>query len=145
MYKRLFAEFINSGDSFRVYEGSRLIFSSTGARLMPLLEYLDTCSERGSVAFDKIVGNAAALLFVKAGLREVYSPLGSREAIRTLERYAIKYRFTSVTPLIQLPDGKPCPMEQLSLNKEPGEFYRAIKGAMGALSRKLDSNSAPRK
>jgi hypothetical protein len=74
------------------------------------------------------MGNAAALLSVKANSLEVYSPLGSQLAIKTLENYNIKYHLTRIVPYIQNPKGEDmCPMERLSLNKDPEEFYQAIK------------------
>lgn len=130
MHKRLFDEFLKSGDSLRVYEGDKLVFSSDKDRLTPLIEYVDglASQHRGVVVFDKIMGNAAALLSVKADCREVYSPLGSQPAISTLDRYGIEHHIIRVVPYIQKPGGEEmCPMEKLSLNKGPEEFYEAIK------------------
>ena len=130
MYARLFNEFLISGDSLQVYEGKRLVFASSKDRLIPLLEYIDGLAplHQRVVIFDKIMGNAAALLSVKAGCREVHSPLGSQLAINTLNKYSIKYHLTKVVPYIQKPNQEDmCPMEKLSLNKEPEEFYEAIK------------------
>ncbi len=74
------------------------------------------------------MGNAAALLSIKANCRETYSPLGSKLAIKTLDKYGIKYHITEIVPYIQKPDGEDmCPMEKLSINKEPEEFYEVIK------------------
>ena len=74
------------------------------------------------------MGNAAALLSVKAGCQEVYSPLGSELAIRTLVNYHIKYHLTKVVPYIQKPNQQGmCPMEELSISKSPQEFYEALR------------------
>jgi len=129
MYASLFRKFLVSEDTLRVYEGDRLVFSSDKDRLLPLLEYLDRFAPqyRQVVVFDKIIGNAAALLSVKAGCREVYSPMGSQLAIKTLEKHGIEYHFTEVVPHIQKPDGTDmCPMEKLSIGKGPEEFYQAM-------------------
>ena len=131
MYAGLFHKFLVSEDTLRVYDGDRLVFSSNKDRLLPLLEYLDRFASRYRqvVVFDKIMGNAAALLCVKAGCREVYSPLGSRLAIKTLEKHGIEYHFTKIVPHIQKPDGSDmCPMEKLSIGKGPEEFYQAMMG-----------------
>ena len=78
--------------------------------------------------FDKVMGNAAVLLSIKAGCREVYSPLGSQLAVKTLDRYGIKYHLTEIVPYIRKPNGEDmCPMEKLPLNKEPEEFYELIR------------------
>jgi len=130
MYEPLFDEFLLSDDNLRVYQGDRLLFSSSKDRLLPLLEYIDrfTPDHRQVVILDKIMGNAAALLSIKAGCREVYSPLGSQLAIKTLADHGIEHHLTKIIPYIQKPDGQDmCPMERLSLDKAPEEFYRAIK------------------
>lgn len=129
MNRRSLSEFRASGDTLRVYEDTRLIFSSSKDRLLPLLEYIDRLAARHQqvVIFDKLMGNAAALLSIKAGCREVYSPLGSQLAVKTLEKYGIKYQLAEIVPYIQRPDGREmCPMEKLSIDKEPKEFYKAI-------------------
>ena len=130
MHQYFFSEFLGSGDTLRVYEDDRLIFSSDKDRLLALLEYLGRFVSyyQPVVIFDKIMGNAAALLSVKAGCREVYSPLGSQLAVKTLNKYDIKYHITEIVPYIQKPDeADMCPMEKLSLNKEPEEFYQVMK------------------
>lgn len=130
MYTDLLSEFELSRDTLRVYEDCRLVFSSTRDRVIPLLEYIDSFASHHNheIIFDKIMGNAAALLCVKVGCQEVYSPLGSQLAIDTLEKYGIKYHLTEIVPYIQKASGEEmCPMENLSQNKTPEEFYQAIK------------------
>lgn len=122
--------FLASDDTLRIYQGETLVFSSKKDRLLPLMEYIAAHQAGGQpvIIYDKIMGNAAALLAVKVNCREVYSPLGSELAIKTLDRYGIKYHLTKIVPRIQRPDGQGmCPMEQLSIDKEPEEFYRELK------------------
>ena len=132
MYTRVFNEFLIGSDTLQVYKGSKLLFASNKHRLLPLLEYIDRFVHYSRVViFDKIMGNAAALLAIKASCREVYSPLGSQLAMKTLDRYGIKYHFTETVAYIQKPDGEDmCPMEELSMNKEPEEFYELIRNAI---------------
>lgn len=126
----LFDSFLASDDTLRIYQGETLVFSSKKDRLLPLMDYITT-HEAGSqpvIIYDKIMGNAAALLAVKVNCREVYSPLGSELAKRTLEKQDIEYHLTRTVPYIQRPDGQGmCPMEELSIGKEPEEFYLALK------------------
>jgi len=132
----LFEKFLISDDTLRVYKGDILLFASNKDRLLPLLEYIDKFVpyERGVIIFDKIMGNAAALLCVKVICQEVYSPLGSQLAVKTLDKYGIKYHLTKIVPYIQKAGGEDmCPMEKLSLNKEPEEFYQAVKNKLGSL------------
>ena len=128
MYALFFHYFTKSGDTLRVYQGERLVFASNKDRLLPLLEYIDQFgrNQQPVVLFDKIMGNAAALLAIIAHCQEIYSPLGSQLAVRTLERHGIEYHFTMTVPYIKKPDLTMCPMEQLSLNKEPAEFYALL-------------------
>jgi hypothetical protein len=129
MDRHSLSEFRASGDTLRVYEGNHLIFSSSQERLLPLLEYIDRFAARHQqvVIFDKVTGNAAALLSIMAGCREVYSPLGSQLAVKTLEKYKIKYHLVEIVPYIKRADGREmCPMEKLSIDKEPEEFHEAI-------------------
>jgi hypothetical protein len=131
MYTDLFSAFLATDDTLRIYQDETLIFSSEKDRLLPLMEYIalqkKDAGQLPVTIFDRIMGNAAALLAVKANCQEVYSPLGSELAVRTLERYGIEYHLSEIVPYIQRPDGKGiCPMEQLSINKEPGEFYREM-------------------
>jgi len=133
MYTALFNEFLVSADSLQVYKDSQLLFSSSKDRLLPLLEYIERLAphHRQVVAFDKVMGNAAALLSVEANCQEVYSPLGSQLAVKTLEKYGIKHHITEIVPYIQQPNGEDmCPMEKLSLDKGPEEFYEVIRNMM---------------
>lgn len=129
MHEPVFQEFVASDDTLRVYQGDKLVFSSRKDRLLPLMEYLGRFAPEhpGVVIFDKIIGNAAALLAVKAQCREAFSPLGSELAVQTLEKYGITYHFTRTVPTIQRVDGEGmCPMEKLSIGKEPEEFYQIM-------------------
>jgi len=130
IYKSQFNEFLTSGNTLQVYEDDKLIFASHKDRLLPLVEYIDKFAShhRNVVIFDKIMGRAAALLCIKASCKEVYSPLGSQLAIEALDKYGSKHHLTQIVPYIQRPNQEDmCPMEKLSLGKEPEEFYQVIK------------------
>jgi hypothetical protein len=131
MYADFFSEFLDSGDTMRVYAGGKLVFSSCKDRLLPLLDYIERFGSQHEdvVVFDKVMGNAAALLSIKAGCRQVYSPLGSHFAIMTLDEYGVGYHLDEVVAYIRQADGEDmCPMEKLSLGKGPDEFYEVMKG-----------------
>jgi hypothetical protein len=125
-----FAEFLKSQDTFRVYKDNCLLFASNKECLSPLLEYADNFLpyEADVTVFDRVVGNAAALLLNKVLCREVYSDLGSEAAIRTLNSSGISYHFNKTVPYIENDSRQDmCPMEKLSLWKSPEEFYRVLK------------------
>jgi len=134
MYTDLFSVFLDSDDTLQIYRDETLIFSSEKDRLLPLMEYLaDNVPGQPVTIFDKVMGNAAALLAVKVNCREIHSPLGSELGIKTLEKYGIEYHLTEIVPYITRPDGKGmCPMEKLSIGKEPEEFYQEMKSRLGA-------------
>ena len=128
-YRRAFNEFLKSGDRLRVYEDERLIFSSARERLLPLMDYIDDFHHyhQQVVIFDRIVGNAAALLAIKARCRELHSPLGSQPALETLDKYGIKHHIATIVPYIQQNSSEEmCPMEKLSFNKGPEEFWQLM-------------------
>lgn len=125
-----FADFIAGGDTLRVYSGGRLVFASNKDRLLPLLDYIAALagSFRAVTVFDRIVGNAAALLAVKAGAAVIYSPLASQPAIETCARYGVQIYARQIVPYITRPGGAGlCPMEQLSLGKEPDELLGILR------------------
>lgn len=129
MNTALFNKFLASSDTLRVYHDSELVFSSTLDGLRPLLEYLDKSapSKKRIVIFDRVIGNAAALLAVRASAQEVYSPLGSRLGLKTLDEYGIKHHITEFVDCILQDNGiDMCPMEKLSLGKNPQEFFLAV-------------------
>lgn len=130
MNNAAYEEFISSTDTLRVYADNILVFSSSQERLLALLEYIEVSASNypGVVILDKVLGNAAALLAIKACCREVYSPLGSKLAIKTLDKHAIKHYIEQVVPYIhQDRQEEICPMERLSIGKKPAEFYALMK------------------
>ena len=130
MHQELFKRFLKNENTLNVYEEDKLIFVSDRDRLLPLLDYLEGFADRYRqvVVFDKLTGNAAALLCIMAHCREIYSPLGSKLAVNTLDEHGIIYHFNQVVPFIQQANRKDmCPMEKLSIGKGPEEFYQALK------------------
>ena len=128
MKTRLLSEFLVSSDTLRVYSKDKLIFTSNKDGLLSLLEYTSKFPQRrgGITVFDRIVGNAAALLLTRISCREVYSPLASEPAVKTLRHFGISYHFTEIVPHIRgRGQESMCPMEKLSLDKNPEEFYEA--------------------
>ncbi len=110
-----------------MYCAGRLVFTSGKPGVLPLLEYTRlNPREKDVTVFDRVVGNAAALLLSRLSCSEVYSPLGSHMAQETLRRAGISYHFTETVPFIQNQQREDmCPMERLSLGKDPEEFYQA--------------------
>jgi hypothetical protein len=128
-----FEEFLASRDTLRVYHQGDLIFHSAKDRLQPLIEYIDAFVPRvqGVVVYDRVTGNAAALLLQLVGCAQVVSAMGSRLAEQTLQRYGITYQFTETVPHIVDDTGTDmCPMEKLSVDKTPEEFHTVLRNMM---------------
>jgi hypothetical protein len=131
---RRFSEFLKSADTFRVYKGSRLLFASRKDRLAPIVAYIENHApyKEGVTVYDRIAGNALALLLKTIRCRSVLSELGSENAVRTLKSSGIKYHFNETVDCIMNDSGQDmCPMERLSLGKNPDEFFQALKERMG--------------
>ena len=131
MYKEHYQKFVSSGDSLWVFHGDKHVFYSSDKMLLPMLRYLKEFEgfEGEIIIFDKIIGNAAALLMVIAKCVEAYSPLASKLALATLDAYGIKYHVDTIVPVIQrVGTDEICPMEKLSTGKKPEELYELLKG-----------------
>jgi len=125
-----YKQFLKSKDSLRIFEGTTLIFSSQKERLVPLMEFIEKRNPNSSdlIVFDRVIGNAAALLLSKIPCQEVYSPLGSEMAVVTLNNAGIEYHFDQKVDCIKDDSGENmCPMEKLSQGKTSEEFYAAMK------------------
>jgi hypothetical protein len=133
----IFTRFLSSSDTLRIYKDERLLFASTKDRLLPLVEYIDKSApyEKDVTVFDRVIGNAAALLLIKINCREICSYLGSELAAGTLSSFGISYHFTETAPYIKNEAGDDmCPMEKLSLGKQPEEFYQALRERLRQVS-----------
>jgi hypothetical protein len=129
----LFQQFLETKDTLWVYLAGKLHFRSAEEGTKPLLTYLDQFAPcpKGVTIFDRIVGNAAALLLKMALCKEVYSLLGSELAAETLKRLGIAYSFLNLVTYISNQTGNGmCPFEKASVGKSPEEFYQFAKEAL---------------
>ncbi len=124
-----FESFLKSSDAIRIIGPDGIIFQSQQRGIAPLLSYIEqTPLPEEVVIFDKVTGNAAALLMKKACCREVFSPVGSEPASETLKGFGIISHFTKTVPSIINREGTGmCPFETMSLGKSPDEFYALVK------------------
>lgn len=106
-------ERLKNGASLVLYDGKEFI-EENGKGLSPLLKLLSEKNDLSRFcAADKIIGKAAALLFVLLKIKNVYGEVLSRKAIPILEKYGINYSFGTVTDSIKNRYGTGiCPMEQ---------------------------------
>lgn len=96
----------------------------------PLINLFDSKKDlNGFSAADKVVGNAAAFLYVLLGIKEVYAHVMSEAALQTLDERKIdcSYDFL-VKDIINRTGTRICPMEEAvrGLN-DPAEALYAIR------------------
>ena len=106
------------------------VFSSYERGVKPLLNLLDSGENyKGSCAADKVVGKAAAFLYVLLGVKELYASVISAPALELLKSYEIDVSFDHMVEMIRNRTNTGyCPMEQATLNRSvPKEALRAIK------------------
>jgi hypothetical protein len=128
---KLFESFLKSDETLWILKVDSLIFQSRKKGIASLLDYIDLfspCTHEVTV-FDRVVGNAAALLLKKACCRKIYAPVGSEYALETLNQLGIPNYFLEVVPCIvnRKGDGM-CPFEKASIGKSPDAFYEFVKG-----------------
>lgn len=112
------------------------IYTSTERGVKPLLDWLDNGIDlKGFSAADKVVGKAAAFLYVLLGVKEVYSPVMSESAFYTFERNGIQpYCDKSVKNIINRAGTGFCPMEEAVMDvTEPKEAIDRIKKRLIAM------------
>ena len=87
---------------------------------------------------DIVVGKAAALLFVKCGIKNVYAKTLSQSAKSVLELYGIAYEYETLTDrIINRAGTDTCPMEKAVWDiNDPDEAYSILKDKLKAMSEK---------
>ena len=112
-----------------VNEAGLLISEKRG--ILPMIEWLEEDPEclRGASVADRIVGRAAAMIMVHAGVREVYASVVSNGALDLFKQYDISCRYSNTTIAISNRRGDGiCPMEKaVAPIREPGKAYEALK------------------
>lgn len=140
-----FKRFLISAWELEVWVGEKIIFRSKKSGVRGLLDFVNGYGRRygNLVIFDKIVGRGVALLIVYLKVKncenvscrdekrsrslEVYGALGSELAAKVLKQHKVKFHFEKTVPNILNRDGSSiCPIEKLSFDKSPEEFYHCF-------------------
>lgn len=125
----------NSGYTCVICSGDAML-SSVKRGVKPLLEWIDDgVSLKGYCAADKVVGKAAAFLYILLGVDEVYAAVMSEPARQTLEHFGISTYAENVVELIEnrTKTGY-CPMETAVLElSEPSEALAAVRSKLREL------------
>ena len=112
--------------------------------IRPLLDLiLSGADYTGFFAADQIVGKAAALLYAKMGIAQVYAEVLSEKALPVFAAFGIRCTAERTVPYIinRSGDGM-CPMEQTVLSlDDPDEAYAALLEKERQLSRKTGTDN----
>lgn len=122
-------QLLNGGNYTCVLCKDGVIYTSSERGVSPMAKWIENNVDlRGYSAADKVVGKAAAMLFVLAGAASIYGELMSRAAAEFLTGCGADFSYGTLTDMIinRKGDG-PCPMEQLTADMDdPAEAYTAI-------------------
>lgn len=112
------------------------IITSELKGIMPIISLLSTNTDlEGYSVADRIVGKAAALLFVYAGIKEAYGEVMSETGMKVLEDFNIPYSYKIKTDKIINRTGDDiCPMEKTVIEIDnPEDAYIALKKKVESL------------
>lgn len=126
-------EILNSGQYTCVLCKDDKVYTSTERGVKPLLDWLESKQDlKGFSAADKVVGKAAAFLYVLLGIREVYACVMSEAAIDIFTSNNIQPRWEqSVKSIINRAGTGFCPMEEAVRDIEvPKEAKQAIENKL---------------
>jgi hypothetical protein len=128
--KKQFEEFLKSPWALEVWSEEEIIFKSKESGVKGLLDFI---KEQGRehkdlVIFDRIIGQGAALLAVYLKAKVVYGQTGSQLAVKCLEKYQIEFYFQeTVANILNRNKTDLCPLEKLSFDKCPEDFYNSLR------------------
>ena len=129
-------EMLEEGNYTCVLCKDNLVYTSTERGVKPLLEWYNRgINMSGFCAADKVVGKAAAILYVLLGVDEVFAPVMSEGAKDTLVSNGIKVQCKLlVNEIVNRAGTGRCPMEEtVDGITEAKEALAAIKCKMETL------------
>lgn len=105
------------------------VFTSRERGVKPLLQLYESGKNYSNYSFaDKVVGKAAAFMYVLLNVKEIYCITVSELAAEILKEHGIKFYCENIVPAIKNRRGDGfCPMETAVKDiSEPKEAYEAI-------------------
>lgn len=107
-------------------EGKCLFSEKRG--IAPMMDFIaDGVDLLGYSVADLVVGKAAALLFIKCGIKRVFAKTLSEHAKRVLELYGVDYEYETLSEKIINRDGTDiCPMEKSVLGTDDADEAYSI-------------------
>ena len=104
--------------------------------IAPMMDFIAEGVElSGYSVADLVVGKAAALLFIKCGIKRVFAKTLSESAERVLKIYGVDYEYETLTPKIINRDGTDiCPMEKAVTDTDDAhEAYLILQNRLNVL------------
>ena len=132
-------EMLKSGEYTLVLFDGKTFLTDTKRGVKPLLDLLDGNEDlSGFSAADKVVGKAAAFLYVLLNVRDIYADVISTHALSVLEEHQIPVEYSTLTDKIKNRAGTGfCPMETAVLCEEsPEKALEKIRGKAKELAKK---------
>ena len=127
--------------TLEVFYKKTLIFSSNGNWLYPLFELEHFLAghdddPKALVAYDKIVGKAAALLWARLGIGYLNAGILSRPGRDALERHKVRYCYEGLVDRIA------CQTEEILIDEfDPEAAYAILKKRAEAVRRKEEKTA----
>lgn len=123
---------LDGGEHTCVVICGKRVFTSKKRGVAPLLELYDELGGdglKGGVAADKVVGKAAAMLYLLLGVKRIYAGVISRHALNALEKYGVEVSYDVLTDAVKNRAGDGyCPMESAVVDiDDPREGLSAIR------------------
>ncbi|MCH5165428.1 MAG: DUF1893 domain-containing protein [Clostridiales bacterium] len=105
--------------------------------ISPMMTFIaDGIDLAGYSVADIVVGKAAAMLFVKCGIKQVFAKTLSQSGKRVLEKYGIHYEYETLTDkIINRAGTDMCPMEKAVFEvDDPETAYSVLKEKLRLMS-----------
>lgn len=126
------------GHTICLCKGGKLIYSEKRG-IAPMMGFIaDGVDLKEYSVADIVVGKAAALLFVKCGIAEVYAKTLSEAGKKVLEKHGVHYAYGKLTEKIINRAGTDiCPMEKAILDcGDPEEAYFILENKLSETVRR---------
>lgn len=121
-------ELLKNGDYTCVILKDATAFTSKDRGVKPLLDWIDSkCDFKDAVVADKVVGKAAAFLYVLLKVSKIYAVVLSEPALKVLESHNIEVVYEQKVVAIRNRDNTGyCPMESAVWDIESPEEAHII-------------------
>ena len=104
--------------------------------IAPMMEFIASGADlTGYSVADIVVGKAAALLFVKCGIKKVFAKTLSQKGQKILEKYGVEYEYQTLAEYIINRAGTDiCPMEKAVADiDDPEDAYSVLKDKLNLM------------